>query len=293
MRDGSMRRGCLARCEMDGAEGWGDIAPLDGYSRESYDDVSREIHYAESSALASIRCGLEFAEAECRAKLAGTSLLDDLGGGAELVEVATLWNHAERRAPDGGTIKLKVGRMTGREVAKIMAEYPAARFRLDANRAWRLDEALAFCGAVDPARVEFVEEPLQDFSDYDAFNEQSPVGFALDESLVEQAPRAWANLKALVIKPSLLGGLTQAIAMIDWAYGAGKYAVVSAMYESGVGIRHLAALAAAKTPSVPAGLDTYSRLLDDVATPRIIINAGRMVTNEPYAVEMNKLELIR
>lgn len=292
MRDGLMRRGFLARCEMDGAEGWGDIAPLDGYSRETFDEVAREIHAGESSSLASIRSGLEFAEAECRAKLAGKTLMEYLEGREQDVEIATLWD-AERRAPTGGTIKLKVSRLTSGEVARILADHPDARFRLDANRAWGLDEALAFCRAIDPTRVEFVEEPLRDCSDYDAFNNATPFGFALDESLVEQSPRAWPNLKALVIKPSLLGGLKKSIGLIDWAHGAGKYAVVSSMYESGVGIRHLAALAAAKTPDVPAGLDTYSRLLDDVVSPRLDMSEGFLATDVSFTIDMKKLELVR
>ena len=293
MRDGLMRRGFLARCEMDGAEGWGDIAPLDGYSRETFGEVARAIHAGESSSLASIRCGLEFAEAECRAKLAGKRFVEYLGGGAKRVEVATLSDGVENRTPKGGIIKLKVARRTSGEVTRIMAEHPEARFRLDANRAWGLDEALTFCRALDPARVEFMEEPLCDFSNYDAFNNATPVSFALDESLLEQSPRAWENLKALVIKPSLLGGLKKSIGLIDWAHGAGKYAVVSSMYESGVGIHHLAALAAAKTPDVPAGLDTYSRLLDDVVSPRLDMSEGFLATDVSFTIDMKKLELVR
>jgi O-succinylbenzoate synthase len=292
MRDGSLRRGFLVICKTDGADGWGEIAPLDGYSRESIAEVEREITRAGSSKLASIRCGMEFAEAACRAKLSGQSLVSYFGGGAENIQVATLVTGAERDIPKTGVIKLKVGKITGEAVAKLMADHPSARFRLDANRAWSLQDALTFCRAIDPARVEFVEEPLKNYSDYDAFNFQSPVGFALDESLMDYAPRDWNNLRALVVKPSL-HGLNKSIELISWAYRAGKYAVVSAMYESGVGIRQLAALAAAKTPGVAAGLDTYSRLLGDVAMPRVAMHDGRMKTDTDFAVDLNKLELMQ
>lgn len=287
MRGGSIRRGFLARCEIEGGEGWGDIAPLDGYSRETFDEVAREINRAESSSLASIRCGLDFAREACRTPPRKKTR----------VEIASLWDSDEQRTPASGTVKLKVGRNRlsndVERVKRIMADNPQARFRLDANRAWGLDDALTFCRALDPARVEFVEEPLRDFSDYDAYNQASPVGFALDESLIEQSPRPWERLRALVVKPSLQGGLEKSLSLIDWAYQAGKYAVVSAMYESGVGIRHLAALASAKTPGVPAGLDTYARLLEDVASPRIDMQAGGMTTGDPYTIDMSKLELVR
>ncbi len=291
MRGGSIRRGFLARCEIEGGEGWGDIAPLDGYSRETFDEVAREINRAESSSLASIRCGLEFAGAECRARRAGQTLVEYLGGAPDLVEIATLWD-AERRSSTAGTIKLKVAQLAGGEVTKIMAANPKTRFRLDANRAWNLAEALDFCRALDPARVEFVEEPLKDYAGYDAFNARSPVGFALDESLMHHQPEPWEQLRALVVKPSL-HGLSCALKWIDWAYARGKYAVVSAMYESGVGIRHLAALAAAKTPGVAAGLDTYTRWEDDVASPRIDMQSGRMASGDHVTIDMSKLELVQ
>lgn len=225
-------------------------------------------------------------------------MVDYFGGSVRNVEIARLLvsdeTGGERPLPKKGTIKIKVGRKHIRDdverVKSIMAKHPEARFRFDANRAWCLDDALIFCRAVDSSRVDFVEEPLADVSDYDAFDAATPVGFALDESLMGLTPRGWANLKSLVIKPSLLGGIATSVRLIDWAYASGRYAVISAMYESGVGICHLAALAAAKTPGVAAGLDTYSVLADDVVTPRLEMDAGVLSVDVLRNIDMSKLE---
>ncbi len=200
----------------------------------------------------------------------------------------------ETEEGDPGVVKLKVGRLPVlEEVARVgmaMARFPGAMFRLDANGAWSLEEALAFAQAVPPERVAFIEEPLRDAAGYEQFDAASPVGYALDESLVRQAPVFRPGLKALVIKPMALGGLRVALDLIALAYRHGRYAVVSSVFESGVGVRQLAALAAARTPGVPAGLDTYAWLDDDVASPRVVMKDGFMKLDEPWTVDRSRLE---
>lgn len=285
----SSRKGFLVRCRAGDAEGWGDIAPLDGYSRETFAEVEREILGDDHLSLPSIRCGLEWAESALREASAGA---------VDAVEIARLIPRDQSTidAEPGSTVKVKVGRADVQQdierVNRLVAGHPELIFRLDANRAWNLDEAMTFARAVDGTRIEFIEEPLKTFADYEAFDRETPVGFALDESLMDQSPWPWHNLRALVIKPTLLGGFSVVDELIQWAQYHDRYAVISSMYESGVGIRRLATLAAERTPGIPAGLDTYSWLADDVVTPRIEIRNGMMLLNKGMQIDLTKVEQV-
>lgn len=280
------RRGLLVRCRMDDAEGWGEVAPLDGYSRDTLEEVEREILSAETFTLPSLKCGMDWAASASQGGPAG---------GDDGVEIARLVAHDQVviDAEPGSTVKVKVGRaelqQDIRRVRQLMDEHPGIIFRLDANRAWRLEDAVTFARAVENERLAFIEEPLRDFADYESFDQQTAVGFALDESLVDYAPWPWKNLRALVIKPTLLGGFSVVDELIQWAFDHDRYAVISSMYESGVGIRRLAAMAAERTPDVPAGLDTYSRLAGDVVTPGVTMQNGMMKFNDAWQVDMDKL----
>jgi O-succinylbenzoate synthase len=69
----------------------------------------------------------------------------------------------------------------------------------------------------------------------------------------------------VVLKPTLLGGISNTLRMAERALGLGMTSVISSAYESGVGTAALVALAAGiGEHPVPAGLDTYRALADDV-----------------------------
>jgi O-succinylbenzoate synthase len=69
--------------------------------------------------------------------------------------------------------------------------------------------------------------------------------------------------RAVVLKPTLLGGISRSLRFASEAKALGIKVVVSSAYESGVGTGALVALAA-MVGDEPVGLDTYRRLADDV-----------------------------
>jgi o-succinylbenzoate synthase len=95
---------------------------------------------------------------------------------------------------------------------------------------------------------------------------------ALDESLVFMQPEALEDhgyARAVVLKPTLLGGISRTLRFARFAARLGLRPVISSAYETGVGTSCLAALAAGVGgEDVPAGLDTYRRLAEDVLRPR-------------------------
>ena len=179
-------------------------------------------------------------------------------------------------------LKLKVG---GRNVEDDVELVRAVRevlgggvaLRLDANRAWGLGEAERFAGAVAELDLEYVEEPLADPAQLPSLVRDHGLPVALDESLADMEPEALEDhgyARAVVLKPTLLGGISRTLRFARVASRLGMRPVVSSAYETGVGTSALVALAAGVgDEEVPAGLDTYRRLAEDVLRPRLDLPA--------------------
>ena len=188
------------------------------------------------------------------------------GSAVEVLEVA-------RRMRDEGyrTVKLKVGVRTVagdlrlvRELGEMLGD--SISLRLDANRAWGYEEAAEFVRAAP--RFEYVEEPLSDPARLPHLAGEFSVPVALDESLVGMEPEELGEhryARAVVLKPTLLGGISRTLRTAERALHLGMKPVISSAYESGVGTAALVALAAGiGEHPVAAGLDTYRILANDV-----------------------------
>ena len=219
------REGLLLRLrDGEGHEGWGEAAPLPGFSEESLAEARRSLVGAaqalagrdfpermeelQASALlewlrhSSVSFAVETAALNLRAAGAGLPLEHTLGRpGVERVAVNALLQgsreavleRAGQLASEGyGAAKLKVGRAPlEEEIACVRAVRGAigggAALRLDANCAWDLDTAVRFGEAVYECGIEYIEEPLKDPFLLAQFQERTGIPFALDESL-----RQWA-----------------------------------------------------------------------------------------------------
>ncbi|PLS86482.1 MAG: o-succinylbenzoate synthase [Actinobacteria bacterium] len=311
----------------DGEIGWGETSPLPGFSREvlpdatrglselarsvvdremtdawigAYGGLARELDGADLAP--SVRFGFELAIWNLYAATRGVALpavisqvfgdvvsLNGLLAGppAGALEEA-------RRMRDAGyeAVKLKVGARTVEEdVALVRAVGEAlgrgVALRLDANRAWTLDEALEFARGIEGLRVEYLEEPLADPAGLKALTQASGLPVALDESLVGMAPESLGEHRyagAVVLKPSFLGGLSRVLRLAERAASLGMRPVVSSAYETGVGTASLVALAAGiGGGGIPAGLDPYRRLAGDVVEPRLPLPAPHVSVREAVA----------
>jgi O-succinylbenzoate synthase len=301
------REGLLLRLEAgDGAVGWGDAAPLPGFSREFLFDVHLELdafagalcgrdldphaaadpHSRLHAALdkarlkPSARYALDLALWDLAAQATGRSLahalhpdpVATLPTAALVTEPPPLALVEAARLAEAGypALKLKVGRGALREEVALVRGVrervgEGVALRLDANRAWTEAEGRLFAAEIAPAEVDYVEEPLRDPSLLQALWHDGQLPIALDETLAEpggaEALQGW--VAAAVLKPTLLGGVAATLRWAERARAAGVRAVLSAAFESGVGLRGVAALAAA-TGGEPAGLDPYRRLASDV-----------------------------
>ncbi|MDP6933910.1 MAG: enolase C-terminal domain-like protein, partial [Myxococcota bacterium] len=115
------------------------------------------------------------------------------------------------------TIKLKVGRSTIDEdlhrTVAVDAVLASARrdglpvsLRLDANRAWSLEQASLFAQGLGDRPIEYLEEPLVHAEDLEALHLRTGIPLAIDESAVGSPLSTWRHrpgIVALVLKPSV------------------------------------------------------------------------------------------
>jgi o-succinylbenzoate synthase len=177
------------------------------------------------------------------------------------------------------SIKIKVGVHAPEQDAERVALLSAlingrAGLRLDANGAWDIDEALRFASALGDHEIDYIEEPLRNHAELARFVDETDLPVALDESLPESAGSG-ITVKAWVIKPTIQGGISGALKLCAGARERGATPVISACFESGVGMRALAQLAACVgDEGVPVGLDTGKWLDGDVIDPTVEIENG-------------------
>lgn len=343
------RRGLLLRIRTEqGTVGWGEAAPLPGFSRESLADViahARTVVPAwigrrcadagdarprswptlppGDDAPPSFRFAMESALVGLYAASRGLSLPEGLeafhsdgenappfafrptvGLNALISNLLEDGPEQARQFREQGyrAVKVKVGRAPlDREadaLRRVRAELGAAiALRVDANRAWSVEEAMAFAEATHDLDVAYVEEPLAVPRRLAELAAQTDLPLALDETTREVGPdvlREGPPVRAVVLKPTLLG-LREAQAWARAATARGSIPVLSGSYESGVGLRMLVALAAVG-PNVPVGLSTYDRLAADVLQPRLPMDGPRIdvasVVDPPGSIDVDHLDRI-
>jgi o-succinylbenzoate synthase len=235
------------------------------------------------------RCGLETALLDLAARRSGLPLARYLNprAGARIAVNANAGSagrcsgHRLRDlALSGfGVIKLKVGMAeVGEEIGMLQrlacALPPSASLRLDANRAWTLQQAEKIIEGVSGLPVESLEEPLKD-PDYAPLRElqhRAPFPLALDESLIQlglDSIIAARPVRRLVLKAPLAGGLLPALARARAAHRAGFQVQVTSSLESAVGVwsgTHLAAALGDLANGIAHGLATSSWLIRDTAS---------------------------
>ena len=280
------REGLLIRRVLPGVcEGWGEVAPLPGFSSESLSDVIRVMVGPDHGArFPSVICGMEMAEQQWASHTTPVREQSSISQCALLMghPEAILMQAGEYRSLGYDAVKLKVGmrpleveiRLT-KSLRKVLGD--RISIRLDANRAWSFSEALEFASGIQDADVAFVEEPLKNRVRLPEVARYMPV--ALDETLRELPLGSLTDhdyASAIILKPMLMGGLGVTEAWAREATGLGMDAVLSASFESGIGMANLIHLAARVPCDFPVGFDTYRFLEKDVLSPRIQLNRSRL-----------------
>jgi len=198
-----------------------------------------------------------------------------------VVETARRFSREGYRA-----VKIKVGRRPiDEDVVRTRDAFHelghGVGLRLDANRAWSFDEAVRFAEMVLDCDPEYVEEPLSDPSRLAELVKLTGTRVALDESLVDMNPEELSGhtyVSAIILKPTLLGGVERAAMFARKAREMKIRVIVSSSFESSVGIAALVQFAAAYGANdTPVGLDTLSWFKQDLLKEPIDCSGGRIM----------------
>lgn len=291
--------GVLRLMRSDGTTGLGEASPLPGYSPDSISDVSEELQrLADEPVRAnplvgprellaqtfaahplkhpSSRFALETAMLDWLGHSRGKPVHQILAGdvAAQPIPIADLVVQAPAAWParvdalltDGAThLKLKVGSDLDAEVAalrEIRRAHPTVPLRLDANRRISIEALRRHAGSLETLELELIEEPVAP-EDWPAAL-SLPLPFALDETLrdADLSRRVLESGKvcAVVIKPTVLGGLRASFEVAERAAAHGADYLVSHTFDGPIARAVTAELALALQTKLAAGLGWHPAL---------------------------------
>jgi o-succinylbenzoate synthase len=208
------------------------------------------------------------------------------------------------------SVKVKVGRFSVAQESDFVSRLCShlagqCKIRLDGNQLFTEsqfnDFVLALRTSMPSSRlseeIEYFEEPIRPIAE-DPFRlaedtisqaslnnlnriySTSPVPIALDESLEYflTQPGLPASVRALVIKPTTLGGIYRTVRVLKLCREKNLSGIISSAFDSGFTIRTLALLSqlSAAHGDTPMGLDTYKYLVSDTLQKPLRFSAGRL-----------------
>jgi O-succinylbenzoate synthase len=200
------------------------------------------------------------------------------------------------------TVKIKINDFLNdhlilQEVLKVM---PKAKFRLDINGGWQLEEAVANLTNYEqefPGQIDYVEQPCIDLADIKSLRGKVNLKIAVDESIRKFLSSDLTKINEVadiaIIKWAPSGGITAALEIIEKIK---LPVVISSALESSVGVSHGVALASV-VPNLygACGLGTVSLLEGDVTSKPLIAEDGfikhRKIT--PDLIEQFNVETAR
>jgi o-succinylbenzoate synthase len=284
----------------DGTSGVGEASPLPGYSPDSMAEVSDELRRlvdapVDANPLASpfdllvdvfgahpvrhpaARFALETALLDWLGHTRGEPMHQVLGGAAQRqpIPIADLvleadpasWPaRADALLADGAThLKLKAGLDLDAEVRALQTirrAHPALALRLDANRRIPLAALRRNAESLEALELELFEEPVAPTDWLEAL--RLPLPFALDESLRDEelSRRLLGSgaIRAVVIKPMVLGGLRASFEVAEQAAAHGAQPLVSHTFDGPIARAATAELALTLQTELAAGLGPHPAL---------------------------------
>ena len=212
---------------QQGEEGFGDVAPLPGFSQETLSDALDQIPTLRSKICdqtipegltkfngqfdqwldpfnlkPSLRFGFESAVLHLLANAQHTAFYKLIPATTtHPVRVTGLLSGPKDQLiiqtnaliDQGFTeLKLKVGGNIDEDIEKVLivndAAYGKVLLHVDVNQMWDYDQAVAFGKAIGCAAISYIEEPFKDTSRIPEFFDQTSIPVALDESVKDLTP---------------------------------------------------------------------------------------------------------
>lgn len=194
---------------------------------------------------------------------------------------------------DDGYRRIKLKIKPGYDVAlatAARAHFPDLPIMLDANSAYRLDEAAAVFRQMDDLNLLMVEQPLgyEDIYDHSLLRPQIKSPLCLDESIHSGDHARYAlaigACDIINIKPSRLGGWSESRAVHDLMRAAGKPVWCGGMLETGVGRAAQLALASLPGFTLPGDISATDRYYKVDITAPFVLNRDDSTISVPQGV---------
>lgn len=234
--------------------GWGEIAPLPGWSSETLEDVIFQLKevkkelfsrsWTKENCLQQILQLDLFPSVAFGVESALLSLLDPISDSSIVTSALVMGsfeemlNQIEQREQEGyQTLKVKIGTLSCHKAETLISRLiDRFKIRVDVNRNWKTEDSLSFFSQFHSSTFEYVEEPFKDPKDLKKF----PLPLAVDESFpkdlsLEELEQLSA-LKTLIYKPSLQGGMAYCLPLYQWASKRGIDIVISSSFENSIGL---------------------------------------------------------
>jgi len=177
-------------------------------------------------------------------------------------------------------IKLKVGRQKVVQDIELFNQLcllnPQLLIRCDANQTWNKQQAAQFFKGINKLQLDYIEEPTANHNDNLQLADLYNIGIALDETLQNSEFNYQVHrcIKALVLKPMLIGSRARLDTFINIAKKEKLQVSISSSFESVIGLLQLKKLACsyAGECQLSLGIDTLKYFQQGLLTDKNNIN---------------------
>jgi len=147
--------------------------------------------------------------------------------------------------------------------------------RLDANQKFDLEDYAFFSKNLPPKIIEYIEDPVKEI---ELIGPELKTPIALDEALSKYKNFDSPLITTWVIKPSIIGGLSKAIELIEEGAKRDIKVVISSAFESNLSLRYLALLAhyQNRNTTTACGLDTFRHFSNDESREKPSVFEGNI-----------------
>lgn len=187
-------------------------------------------------------------------------------------------------AERGQTLSDDVERIT--EIRRLR---PDAQLRVDANRGWSVNEAIAASRLLGP--LEYMEQPVATVEEMQQLRRWADCRIAADESIRKaEDPYEIARARAAdhaVIKVAPLGGVKPVFAVAEYMRRHGMGVTIASALDTAVGMNSALLAASELAPDRAAGLATGHLFVEDLAPARPI--SGGLMSTDPVEPEPERL----
>ena len=156
-------------------------------------------------------------------------------------------------------LKVKIGHLDFKQDLSIIRKLQKNfLLRLDANRSLSIEKLISFIDHIGTHNIDYWEEPLENFSDYLKIPKVVPIAY--DENIQQYLQQKELKAKALVLKPSYFGSLSECFDLISTRT---EKITISSSFETKIGLNVLQQLALFNNHKhfSYSGLDTLKYLI--------------------------------